>query len=408
MTSSNISSLHAVKTPDTQTDRDRLFGSAAQIAADLAKRGADLDREGQPPFEEISTLKTTGLLNALHPLQIGGGGLDWVDGLRLVRILARGESSIGQLLGYHYVNSQYIYWAADDPDQAWQLGAETVAKNLYWGAAVNPRDPGLTLARRDGHYVLNGRKTFSTGARISDRINVNAAFDHQVANFVIPTDRPGYITIDDWDNIGQRLSDSGSVEFRDLPVYESDLISPLAAPDAAPKVQSTFNTPLIQLVFANFYLGTAEGALAEALDYVRTTTRPWVTSGLERAAEDPYILERVGEFRAALKAAAALADAAALVVQANLSRGSSVTERERGEAAIEAYQSKVNATHVSLEITARIFELMGARATASRFRFDRYWRNVRTHTLHDPVFYKAREVGDFALNDRIPPVSLYS
>ncbi|MHC2296072.1 acyl-CoA dehydrogenase family protein [Rhizobium mongolense] len=408
MTSSNISSLHAVKTADTQTDRDRLFASAAQIAADLAKRGADLDRQGQPPFEEISTLKTTGLLNALHPLQIGGGGLDWVDGLRLVRILARGESSIGQLLGYHYVNSQYIYWAADDPDQAWQLGAETVAKNLYWGAAVNPRDPGLTLTRRDGHYVLNGRKTFSTGARISDRINVNAAFDHQVANFVIPTDRPGYITIDDWDNIGQRLSDSGSVEFRDLPVYESDFISPLAAPDAAPKVQSTFNTPLIQLVFANFYLGTAEGALAEALDYVRTTTRPWVTSGLERAAEDPYILERVGEFRASLKAAAALADAAALVVQANLSRGSSVTERERGEAAIEAYQSKVNATHVSLEITARIFELMGARATASRFRFDRYWRNVRTHTLHDPVFYKAREVGDFALNDRIPPVSLYS
>ncbi|TCU33564.1 acyl-CoA dehydrogenase family protein [Rhizobium azibense] len=408
MISSNTGSLNAVKTVDAKADRDRIFASAAHIAAGLAKRGADLDREGKPPFEEIASLKTTGLLNALHPPQIGGGGLDWVDGLRLVRILARGESSIGQLLGYHYVNSQYIYWAADDPDQAWQLGVETVAKNLYWGAAVNPRDPGLTLTRRDGHYVLNGRKTFSTGARISDRINVNAAFDHQVANFVIPTDRPGYITNDDWDNIGQRLSDSGSVEFHDFPVYESDFILPLAAPDAAPKVQSTFNTPLIQLVFANFYLGTAEGAFAEALDYVRTTTRPWVTSGVERAAEDPYILERVGEFRAALKAAAALADSAALVVQASLARGSSVTERERGEAAIEAYESKVNATHVSLEITARIFELMGARATASRFRFDRYWRNVRTHTLHDPVFYKAREVGDFALNDRIPPISLYS
>ena len=29
-------------------------------------------------------------------------------------------------------------------------------------------------------------------------------------------------------------------------------------------------------------------------------------------------------------------------------------------------------------------------------------------TLHDPVAYKAREVGDFALNGRIPPISLYS
>jgi alkylation response protein AidB-like acyl-CoA dehydrogenase len=85
-----------------------------------------------------------------------------------------------------------------------------------------------------------------------------------------------------------------------------------------------------------------------------------------------------------------------------------VTERERGEAAIEAYAAKINATHVSLEITSRVFELMGARATASRYRFDRYWRNVRTHTLHDPVFYKAREVGDFALNGVIPTPSLYS
>ncbi|SER69729.1 acyl-CoA dehydrogenase family protein [Rhizobium sp. NFR03] len=407
-----MSPLHALRSPapenTTGIDREHLFARATSIAANLRARGAELDREGRPPFSEITELKAAGLLNALHPPEIGGGGLDWVDGLRLVRILARGESSIGQLLGYHFVNSQYISWAADDSDLARRLSVETVEKSLYWGAAVNPRDPGLVLTWQDNHYALNGRKTFSTGARISDRINASAAFGDRIANIVLSTDRPGYIANDDWDNIGQRLSDSGSVEFRDFPVYESDFLLPLAAPDAAPKIQATFNTPLIQLVFANFYIGTAEGALAEALDYVRDTTRPWLTSGVERAADDPYILERVGEFRSALKAAAALADSAGHAVQTALARGPDVTERERGEAAIEAYESKVNATHVSLDITARIFELMGARATAGHYRFDRYWRNVRTHTLHDPVFYKAREVGDFALNDRVPAPSLYS
>lgn len=403
-----MTALHLVKESDLQDDRVRLFAKAEEISADLARRGAQLDADGKPPFAEIERLKTEGLLTALHPVEIGGGGLDWVDGLRLVRILARGESSIGQLLGYHFVNSQYVYWAADDPDKAWDLGVETVAKRLYWGAAVNPRDPGLTLTRSGDHYLLNGRKTFSTGAHVSDRINANAAFGDEIANFVLPTDRPGYIANDDWDNIGQRLSDSGSVEFRDFPVYESDFLLPLARKDDAPPVQATFNTPLIQLVFVNFYLGTAEGALAAATDYVRTTTRPWVTSGLEKASEDPYILERIGEFRAALKASAALADAAAAVVQSSLARGRGVTARERGEAAIEAYAAKVNATHVALDVTSRIFELTGARSTASHHRFDRYWRNVRTHTLHDPVFYKAREVGDFALNGRVPEPSLYS
>jgi alkylation response protein AidB-like acyl-CoA dehydrogenase len=293
-----MTALHLVKETVPQGDRVRLFAKAEEIASDLARRGAQLDAEGKPPLAEIDRLKQEGLLTALHPVEIGGGGLDWVDGLRLVRILARGESSIGQLLGYHFVNSQYIYWAADDPDKAWNLGAETVEKRLYWGAAVNPRDPGLTLTRSGDHYLLNGRKTFSTGAHVSDRINANAAFGEEIANIVLPTDRPGYIANDDWDNIGQRLSDSGSVEFRDFPVYESDFLLPLARKDAAPPVQATFNTPLIQLVFVNFYLGTAEGALAAATDYVRTTTRPWVTSGLEKASDDPYILERGRNYRA--------------------------------------------------------------------------------------------------------------
>ena len=386
------------------TSREDLFSRAEIISADLSSRAADLDREGRPPLAEIVKLKSSGLLNALHAPEIGGGGLDWVDGLRLTRILARGESSIGQLLGYHFVNSQYVYWAFDQA-RARILGAETAAKSFYWGAAVNPRDPGLVLTRRGSGYVLNGRKSFSTAAHVSDYINANASLDDKIVGFAVPTSRPGYTANDDWDNFGQRLSDSGSVEFHDFPVYEEDFVD---APDAAPPVLATFNTPLIQLVFVNFYLGTAEGALQAAIDYVKTTTRPWVTSGVERAADDPYILERIGEFTAALKASAALADAAAAAVQAGLAKGHHVTERERGEAAAEAYAAKVHATHVSLDITSRIFELTGARSTAERYRFDRFWRNVRTHTLHDPVFYKAKEVGEFVLNDKIPEVSLYS
>ncbi|WSG97758.1 acyl-CoA dehydrogenase family protein (plasmid) [Rhizobium johnstonii] len=370
--------------------REDLFARAEDISADLSRRAADLDREGRPPLAEIVKLKNAGLLNALHPTQIGGGGLDWVDGLRLVRILARGESSIGQLLGYHYVNSQYIYWALDAA-RAHALGSDTVARNLYWGAAVNPRDPGLVLTRRGNSYVLNGRKSFSTAARVSDYINANATLDDKIAGFAVPTNRQGYVANDDWDNIGQRLSDSGSVEFRDFPVYEEDFVGAPAASDVAPPVLSTFNTPFIQLVFVNFYLGTAEGALQAPS--ITSATRPGrgsprVSSGRRMI---PDILERVGEFTAALKASAALADSAAAAVQAGLARGRDVTARERGEAAAEAYAAKVHATHVSLDITSRVFELTGARSPADKYRFDRFWRNVRTHTLHDPVFYKARK-----------------
>ena len=51
---------------------------------------------------------------------------------------------------------------------------------------------------------------------------------------------------------------------------------------------------------------------------------------------------------------------------------------------------------------------MSARATTRRAGFDRFWRNLRTHTLHDPVDYKLRELGEYALHDVVPTPSFYS
>ena len=51
---------------------------------------------------------------------------------------------------------------------------------------------------------------------------------------------------------------------------------------------------------------------------------------------------------------------------------------------------------------------MGARATVASAGADRYWRNLRTHTLHDPVDYKLRELGEFALNGKLATPGFYS
>ena len=62
---------------------------------------------------------------------------------------------------------------------------------------------------------------------------------------------------------------------------------------------------------------------------------------------------------------------------------------------------------VALEITTRIFEVTGARSTAT-VGLDRFFRNVRTHTLHDPVAYKRREVGRNLLIGELPEPTWYS
>lgn len=45
--------------------------------------------------------------------------------------------------------------------------------------------------------------------------------------------------------------------------------------------------------------------------------------------------------------------------------------------------------------------MLGSRATGRKYGFDRFWRDVRTHSVHDPVAYKRREVGRWALLDEV-------
>ena len=55
-----------------------------------------------------------------------------------------------------------------------------------------------------------------------------------------------------------------------------------------------------------------------------------------------------------------------------------------------------------------IFQVMGARATTAQLNLDRFWRNVRTQTLHDPIDYKYQEVGEWVLTGKVPEPSFYS
>ncbi|WP_208511497.1 hypothetical protein [Variovorax paradoxus] len=50
----------------------------------------------------------------------------------------------------------------------------------------------------------------------------------------------------------------------------------------------------------------------------------------------------------------------------------------------------------ALEVTSKIFEVTGARSTDNALGLDRFWRNVRTHTLHNPEEYKTCNVGHWS------------
>ncbi|MEW1700585.1 acyl-CoA dehydrogenase family protein [Streptomyces sp. NPDC093249] len=381
---------------------------AAEVAAVLATDAAARDKAGATPHAEIRLLKDSGLVTLLGPVEHGGAGQDWTTAYRVVREVSGADGSIGQLLGYHYLWN----WAARlvATREQWEsVEAEAARNQWFFGGAVNPRDNDVTVTEDGDDLVFTGRKSFSTGSRVSDVTVLEGVLEgtdkHVFA--IVPSDSEGLTFHDDWDNIGQRLTESGSVTLDGVRTPWASAAG-YVDKEFRPRVYNTLNVPTIQLVFVSFYLGIARGALETAATYTRTKSRSWLHGGYERAVDEPYVIDVYGDLTTKLWAAEALADAVALEGQALHDDPDAVTERARGEFEVRAAAVKAHATEVALEVTSRIFEVTGARATASAEGLDRFWRNVRTHTLHDPVAYKRREVGRHVLTGELPEPTWYS
>ncbi|MCO7635594.1 acyl-CoA dehydrogenase family protein [Pseudomonas sp. S 311-6] len=399
---------------------DRLaiwLDQAGQVAAELEKTAVERDAAGHDPVAEIALLRDAGLLTIAIPAKLGGGGATDSQILRVIRRLAQADTSIAQILTYHLFGSR-IGLGHNNPGLRRKRLTGFLQHGWFHAGIAQAAYPPLLQASNTGDgYAINGSKPFTSGAAVADTLQVWVRFapgatvdgqdvSHHLGQFIVDNPSPGLSFGGDWNAIGQRQTVSGSARLENVRVARSDLVNHYPETQKLPP-HVTVHVPIIQLSFAELYIGTAQGALHAARQYIRQESRPWVTSGHEHAAADPLIVDRFGRLSVQLAAATALADAAGAQADAAITRGPALTEIERGELAILAYQAKVAAHEAALEVTSRIFELMGARAAARKYGFDRYWRNVRTHTLHDPIHYKLLEVGDWALNGRYPEPDYY-
>jgi alkylation response protein AidB-like acyl-CoA dehydrogenase len=379
---------------------------ARGLAGKLAATARERDRLAGTPRAERALIRDSGLLKLVIPRAWGGLGAAWPTAMQITQILAAADSSIAQVFGMHHVllATGRLFGT---PEQARRYLAGTAEHDWFWGNALNPLDRRLALVAGASGRVLRGEKSFSTGSIDSDMMIVSAIEDGTGKLIVaaIPTARAGITLRDDWDNMGQRQTDSGSVSFADVALNDDEILGP---PGPMGSTFATLRVFIPQLTFTHVFLGIADGALAAARDYVRTRTRPWPGSKVESNTQDPYVLERFGDMVCKLAGAQAAADRAAIELDAILNRGDSVTPDDRGQVAVRIAEAKVLASRAVLDITAQIFEVTGASGTGGAWGFDRFWRNARTLTLHDRVDYKVHDVGQWFLNGQWPTPSFYS
>lgn len=383
---------------------DPFVAKAVELRTLFDTDAVERDKRGGRPTEQVRLLKESCLPSAQIPVQYGGKGASWLSIMRVVRELARTDGSLAHLFGYHHLPLNLVLFRASQAQKDHWLRASAAA-NWVWGNSGNAMSKTSSGRRATDGWIVSGKRPFSSGSHIADYIQIsweNAQGQRLTA--AVPAGREGIFIEDDWDGLGQRQTGSGTVSFRDVYVADEELIS---SPDVPLTPYASLTSLLQQSVLLNVFVGIAQGALEEGRAYTTTASRPWIYAAVEKHTDDPWIKRQYGDLVIRTLAATELADKAARSLDAAFARGPALTYEDRGAASIDIATANVYAGEVGLAVSSEIFEVMGARSATNANGFDRFWRNVRTHTLHNPAEYKKRTIGTWLLTGEFPVPAIY-
>ncbi|MGE3662591.1 MAG: acyl-CoA dehydrogenase family protein [Pseudonocardia sp.] len=397
--------------PGTVSGEDQLVDGARAAARALAGAARERDRTGRPDLEAFQSVRAAGVLRARIPREYGGPGTSFGTLCEAMMELATVDPAMTQVLQPHHSFVELIALVGTHPQK--ERFFRGVLAGELWANAVVERGVDSVLrweATADtggGEVVVNGTKYYCTGSSYSDVLTV-IANDDRGRPVCVMVDTRGVSIDDDWDAFGQRATASGTVRFAAVEVDRESLV------DLTFLVENrSYLGAAAQLMQCAIDAGIARGALADAVDYVRTAARAWVDSGVDRATDDPYVQERVGRMRAMVTVSDTMVRTAASTVDA--AHDAQLVRRCRGaeleellvRASADVAVAKVASTEASLRVSEMLFELGGAGATQRERAYDRHWRNARAHTTHDPVQYKFKHLGRLELTGTAPPVNWY-
>ena len=377
---------------------------AQHLAQNFAKDAAARDHERRIPWQEVQQYSQSGLWGINIPKAFGGAGVSYKTLAEVIKTLASVDSSIAQITQNHWAFIEHIRLDGSLAQQKFFF--EKILQGQRLGNAFSEKnsktvaDLSTTLEFKETHAILNGQKFFATGALLAHWVPVVAVHDGKPYAALVPQHTKGLTIVNDWSGFGQRNTVSGTVYLDNVKVDLAHIV-PIHAAFERPTPAGAIS----QFIQSAIDAGIARGALKETIHYVRHHSRPWVDSGLERASDDPYTISNIGELQIRLTAAEAVLDLAAEAIDAAIAQPNEATV---DRATLLTAKSKFLTTDIALAAANKLFELAGTRSTLSELNLDRYWRNARTHTLHDPVRWKLNLVGNYYLNEVALPRHAWS
>jgi alkylation response protein AidB-like acyl-CoA dehydrogenase len=393
----------------TPAPRDRSSATSAEdvlarfrpLIARIAEGAVQRELDRALPYAEVEWLRDAGFGALRVPREHGGDGVGLHTLFALLIELASADSNLPQLLRGHlgFVETQL---GLDDSPTRTEWFRRIASDRILFGNAQAERGPDTqtVVEERDGRWVIDGTKYYSTGTLFADWIWSSAKRGDEPVALAVRADAPGVTRVDDWDAFGQRLTGSGTTTFDAVEVDPRHIVSFI---DGEPRPHS-YVTAFYQLVLLAALSGIADAAVRETAAFVRPRRRTFGIPGESSPRHDPLVQRVVGRVSAlAFSARSNTLAAVDALAPADTAAGDVQDGPDRyGDALIQVFQAQQVVIGQALEATSLLFEVGGASATSDRIQLDRLWRNARTIASHNPAIHREQALGDFVLNDVLP------
>ncbi len=323
----------------TGTDYDALAAAFRPIFTRIAQGAAEREQQRILPDEPIRWLKEAGFGTLRIPREKGGWGASLPQLSALLIELAQADSNLPQALRAHFA---FVEDQLNQPDSA---GRDRWFRRFL-----------------DGELVA------------------------------------GVVREDDWDGFGQRLTGSGTTRFTGARVETEHVY------DFAQRFR--YQTAFYQHVLLATLAGIGLAVERDAAQGVKHRSRMYSHGNAAVPRDDAQVLQVVGQISSwAWATRAAVLQAAESLQQAyvaHVSDDEALIARRNQLAEVEAAQAQVIASDWIPRAATELFNALGASDTRTRLALDRHWRNARTVASHNPVIYKARNIGNWLVNGEAP------
>src|SRR3954462_13624024 len=200
---------------------------------EIAVRAPQAWEDGRCPTDLLREMGALGLLGMLIPEEWGGIGMSTVCFVAAMEQLGVADQSVAAAWQAHVtIGSLPIYlFGTDAQRERWlrplaeghALGAFGLTEP---DAGSDARGIRTRAERRDGGWLINGRKTFisNAGTDMSFGVTLLARTDANYATFIVEKDTPGFSTGPKMRGIGWRGLDTRELWFDDVWVPDDHLV----------------------------------------------------------------------------------------------------------------------------------------------------------------------------------------